>query len=73
MTRSGHYYNKAVVESFFAILKIDSVYHERYATRTEAQRSIFKYIEMFYNRIRIHSSLGGISPEFYGHQMPNLV
>jgi len=72
MTGSGHCYDNAVIESFFATLKTELVYHERYATREEAKRSIFKYIEMFYNRTRIHSSLGGISPASYEQHLPCL-
>jgi putative transposase len=44
-------------------LKTEWGYHETYADRFEARRSIFTYIEMFYNRVRIHSALGGLSPE----------
>jgi transposase InsO family protein len=65
MSSKGHCYDNAMVESFFATLKTELVYHERYRSRDEARRSIFKYIEIFYNRKRIHSSLGGVSPEQY--------
>ena len=51
------------MESFFATLKKELVHQERYKTRAAARRSIFEYIEVFYNRERIHSSLGYISPE----------
>ena len=51
------------MESFFATLKKELVHQERYKTRTAARRSIFEQIEVFYNRERIHSSLGYISPE----------
>jgi len=43
-------------------LKTELVYHEKYETRDQARKSIIKYIEIFYNRIRIHSTLGGFSP-----------
>jgi transposase InsO family protein len=52
-------------ESFFATLKTELIYDERYRTRNQARRSIFKYIEMFYNRNRIHTALGGLSPDQY--------
>ena len=52
----------APVESCFALLKTEEVYHQRYATRQEAMSSLFVYIELFYNRKRAHSSLGDISP-----------
>jgi transposase InsO family protein len=62
MSSTGNCYDNAITESFFATLKTELVYDERYHTRNEARRSIFKYIEMFYNRCRIHSSIGGLSP-----------
>ncbi len=65
MSSTGHCYDNAITESFFATLKTELVYDERYRTRNEARRSIFKYIEMFYNRNRIHSALGGLSPDKY--------
>ena len=43
-------------------LKKELVHHEQYATRTDARRSLFEYIEVFYNRSRRHSALGGQSP-----------
>lgn len=63
MTSTGNSYQNAITESFFATLKTELVFHEIYQSRNQARRSIFKYIEMFYNRKRIHSALGGISPE----------
>jgi len=51
------------MESFFATLKKELVHRERYATREEAKQSVFEYIEAFYNRVRLHSSLGYQSPE----------
>ena len=65
MSSTGNCYDNAITESFFATLKTELIYDERYRTRNEARRSIFKYIEMFYNRNRIHSALGGLSPEKY--------
>ena len=62
MSSTGNCYDNAVTESFFHTLKIELVYHEKYETRDQARKSIFKYIEMFYNRKRIHSTLGGVSP-----------
>jgi putative transposase len=63
MSSRGNCYDNAITESFFGTLKTELVYHENYETREDAQRSIFKYIEIFYNRKRIHSALGGVSPE----------
>ena len=63
MSRTGDCYDNAVVESFFKTLKVELVYQQRYATREQARRSIFEYIEVFYNRQRLHSSLSYQSPE----------
>lgn len=62
MSRRGNCYDNAPMESFFATLKKELVHHEDYATVEEAKASIFEYIELFYNRIRRHSSLGYVSP-----------
>lgn len=62
MSRRGNCWDNAPMESFFASLKKELVHHEDYATREEAKASIFEYIEVFYNRIRRHSSLGYQSP-----------
>ena len=62
MSSTGNCYDNAVTESFFHTLKTELVYHEKYETRDQARRSIFKYIEIFYNRNRIHTSIGGVSP-----------
>jgi putative transposase len=55
-------WDNAPVESFFASLKRELVHDERYTTREEAMASIFEYVEAFYNRVRLHSSLGYVSP-----------
>lgn len=62
MSRKGNCYDNAVKESFFHTLKTELVVHEHYRTRAEARASIFEYIEAFYNRQRLHSSLGYMSP-----------
>ena len=69
MSSTGNCYDNAVTESFFHSLKTELVYHEKYRTRDQARKSIFKYIEIFYNRIRIHSYLGGLSPCQYEMEM----
>jgi transposase InsO family protein len=63
MSRKGNCWDNAPAESFFHTLKTELVHHRRYATREEAKRDIFTYIEGYYNRRRIHSSLGYITPE----------
>jgi len=65
MSRSGNCYDNASMESFFKTFKSELVYQERYATREEARKSIHPYIEVFYNRQRLHSSLGYRSPAEY--------
>jgi transposase InsO family protein len=62
MSRTGNCWDNAPSESFFATLKTELVHHESYRTREEAQRSIFEYIEIFYNRERLHSTLNYRSP-----------
>ena len=62
MSRNGDCYDNAPMESFFHTLKTELVHHRHYATRAEAIRDIFAYIEGFYNRTRRHSAIGYISP-----------
>ena len=57
--------DNACAESFWATLKSELVNHEHYATQEQARASIFEYIEVFYNRKRLHSSLGYQSPETF--------
>jgi putative transposase len=63
MSGKGDCWDNAAMESFFATLKTELVNHERYETREQARASVFEYIEVFYNRRRLHSSLGYVSPE----------
>ena len=63
MSGKGDCWDNAVMESFWSTLKNEPVNHERYATREEARASIFEYVEVFYNRKRLHSSIGYQSPE----------
>jgi putative transposase len=62
MSRVAQCWDNAPVESFFASLKRELVHSERYTTRDEARASIFEYVEVFYNRVRRHSSLGYVAP-----------
>lgn len=62
MSRKGNCYDNAVAESFFSTLKNELVHHQTYHTRDEASREIFAFIEGFYNRQRLHQSLGYLSP-----------
>ena len=62
MSRRGNCYDNAFIESFWSSLKYELVYHHRFTTRAEARTAIFDYIETFYNRTRLHSSLAYLSP-----------
>ena len=63
MSRTGNCYDNAPMESFFHTLKVELVHHRRWATRDEARRDLFAYVEGYYNRQRMHSALGYLSPE----------
>ena len=65
MSGKGDCWDNAVMESFWATLKTELVHHEQYATRDQARQSIFEYIEVFYNRKRLHSSVVYVSPEAF--------
>jgi transposase InsO family protein len=65
MSGKGNCWDNACAENFWATLKTELVHHEQYATREQARRSIFEYIEIFYNRQRLHGSLGCLSPEAF--------
>ena len=65
MSRKGNCWDNAVMESFYRTLKVELIYLKKYKTRMEAKRDIFEYIEIFYNRERLHSFLGYNSPEEY--------
>jgi transposase InsO family protein len=62
MSRRGDCWDNAVIESFFATLKLEMIFRRTFRTRREARQAIFKYIETFYNRQRRHSYLGYVSP-----------
>ncbi len=63
MSRTGECHDNAPAESFWSTLKNELVHHEEFATHEQARAAIFEYIEVFYNRQRLHSSLGYVSPE----------
>lgn len=65
MSRKGNCWDNAVAESFFGVLKIEAVHGESFATRQEAKDQLFDYIEVFYNRSRIHSATGYLAPAEY--------
>lgn len=69
MSRKANCWDNAVSESFFHTLKTELINHESYPTREVARKSIFNYIEVFYNRQRLHSSNGYLSPVDYEMQL----
>jgi len=72
MSRKGYCWDSAVAESFFAIMKCELVYHERYEDHQDTLHSIFEYIEVFYNRQRRHSTLEYFCPSDYEKQKVKL-
>jgi putative transposase len=68
MSRKGNCYDNAFIESFWSSLKYETVYHHHFATRAAARTALFDYIEAFYNRTRLHSSLGYVSPATFESQ-----
>ena len=69
MSGTGNCYDNAVMESFFHTLKTEHVRFEHYVTREQAKLSIFEYVEVFYNRKRLHSTLGYLAPAQYEEKM----
>ncbi|EDA3267943.1 DDE-type integrase/transposase/recombinase, partial [Salmonella enterica subsp. enterica serovar Bovismorbificans] len=65
ISRRGNCQDNAVAESFFSSLKKERIRKRLYKTRALARSDIFDYIDVFYNRVRHHSHLGGVSPEAF--------
>lgn len=72
MSNTGNCYDNAITETFFHTLKTEMVYWERFVTRDEARRKTFEYIEVFYNRKRLHSSIGYMTPVAFEQQVLNI-
>jgi len=62
MSRRGNCYDNAAMESFWSTLKLELVYRGRFTSHRHAKFEIFDFVEVFYNRQRRHTSLGGLSP-----------
>lgn len=62
MSRKGNCYDNASIESFHSVLKKEFIYCTTFHTKEQAQQEMFEYLELFYNRKRIHGSLGYVSP-----------
>jgi transposase InsO family protein len=65
MSRKGNCWDNAVMEAFFARLKVELIYAENYRSIEELRTGLFEYIEIFYNRQRRHSALGYDNPSHY--------
>ncbi|WP_425388044.1 integrase core domain-containing protein [Deinococcus misasensis] len=68
MSRKGNCWDNAVVESFFATLKLELALHRSIGNREETCRTVFSWVEGWYNRRRLHSSLGFCSPVEFEEQ-----
>lgn len=62
MSRKGNCLDNACIESFHSIIKRELIYQEKFRTRAQALQRIFEYIEVWYNRERVHSSIDYLSP-----------
>jgi transposase InsO family protein len=65
MSKKGDCYDNAAMESWNHSFKVEAVHGERFQTRSEAKYQVFEYIEVYYNRKRLHSKLGFVSPEAF--------
>lgn len=72
MSRKGNCWDNSVAESFFKSLKNELVYQTYFYTKKQAKLEIFKYIELFYNRVRSHSYLKGLSPVEFEEKIEKL-
>ena len=68
MSRRACCYDNAAMESFWHTLKVELIHRHRFQTRAEAIQAIFEFIEVFYNRVRRHSSIGYVSPVEFERQ-----
>jgi len=73
MSRKGDPWDNAPAESFYKTLKSELCGHSAFKTREQARAAIFEYIEVFYNRLRLHSTLGYQTPEEYERKRPRKV
>ena len=73
MSRSGSCYDNAAMECFFWSLKHEWTNHESFENLAAARLSVFKYVETFYNPVRLHQTLGYQSPnQFEADHAPAL-
>ena len=69
MSRKGNCWDNAVAESFFSTLKNELIRGRRFESPSQAKSAIFDYIEVFYNRQRLHQSLNYQTPESYERKL----
>jgi len=69
MSRKGNCWDNAVAEGFFKTLKAECVYQNKFGTKQQAALIVFEYIEIWYNRKRLHSALGYMSPQEFEKQL----
>ena len=65
LSRPRQCWDNAVAESFFSSLKLELIHTRSWATRAQVRRAVVEYIEVFFNRRRLHSSLGYLTPDEY--------
>ena len=65
MSKRGDCYDNAAMESWTHSLKVEAIHGERFITRDTVKAHVFEYIEVYYNRKRLHSRLGYLSPEVF--------
>ena len=68
-SRPRQCWDNSVAESWFATLKLELIDRQSWATRSQVRRAVFEFIEVFYNRKRLHSSLNCLSPAEYERQI----
>jgi putative transposase len=71
MSKKGDCWDNAVAESFFHSLKVELIHHVKFTTREEAKKTIFEYIEVFYNRKRLHSANDYMAPATFEKRVEN--
>lgn len=69
MSKRGDCYDNAAMESWNHSLKVEAIHGEKFLTRADAKNQVFDYIDVYYNRKRLHSKLGYLSPEYFEAQM----
>jgi transposase InsO family protein len=65
LSRPRQVWDNAVVESFYSTLKVELIHRHAWLTRVQARQTVFEFVEVFYNRQRLHSSLGYVAPAAY--------